>query len=96
MEVENRGCRGGEPKSKVERGEGGSREKSGGDCSQVELTEWGMKEGKEKSKFLTKQALKKGHGSSRRMTGSPLRTRHLTSVTSKAWWNEGGYGRSHI
>ena len=49
-----------------------------------------VKRGREKSKLLTKQALKKVDGSSPRMTGrmtgSPLRTRHLTSVTSQAWW----------
>ena len=51
--------------------------------------------GKEKSKLLTKQALKKVDGSSPRMTGSPLRTTHLTSVTSEAWWTEGAERTSH-
>ena len=54
-----------------------------------------VKIGREKSKLLTKQALKKVDGSSPRMTGSPLRTRHLTSVTSEAWWIEGAERTSH-
>lgn len=44
-----------------------------------------VKGGREKSKLLTKQALKKVDGSLPRMTGSPLGTRHRTSVTSEAW-----------
>ena len=49
-----------------------------------------VKIGREKSKLLTKQALKKVDGSSPRMTG-----RHLTSVTSEAWWIEGAERTSH-
>ena len=47
--------------------------------------------GREKSKLLTKQALKKVDGSSPRMTGSPLRT----SVTAEAWGVEGAERTSH-
>lgn len=51
--------------------------------------------GREKSKLLTKQALKKVDGSSLRMTGSPLRTRNLTSVTAETWGVEGAERTSH-